>query len=36
MEQQPNNPLHGVKLLDILEYLLENARMGRNGESGQY
>ena len=23
MEQQPNNPLHGVKLLDILEYLLE-------------
>lgn len=23
MEQQPNNPLHGVKLLDILEYLVE-------------
>lgn len=21
-EQQPNNPLHGVKLLDILEYLV--------------
>ena len=23
MESQPNNPLHGVKLLDILEYLVE-------------
>ena len=21
--QQPNNPLHGIKLADILEYLLE-------------
>ncbi|MGB3465333.1 MAG: VF530 family protein [Cyclobacteriaceae bacterium] len=21
MEQQPNNPLHGVKLADIIEYL---------------
>lgn len=21
MEQQPNNPLHGVKLVDIVEYL---------------
>lgn len=23
MEQQPNNPLHGVKLQDILEFLVE-------------
>lgn len=23
MEQQPNNPLHGVKLVDILEYLVK-------------
>jgi uncharacterized protein (DUF2132 family) len=23
MEEQPNNPLHGVKLADILEYLVE-------------
>jgi uncharacterized protein (DUF2132 family) len=23
MEQQPNNPLHGVKLVDILEFLVE-------------
>ena len=22
-EQQPNNPLHGVKLVDILEFLVE-------------
>ncbi len=22
-QEQPNNPLHGVKLKDILEYLLE-------------
>lgn len=22
--EQPNNPLHGVKLADILEYLIEN------------
>ena len=22
-ESQPNNPLHGVKLADILEYLIE-------------
>ncbi len=24
MQQQPNNPLHGVKLVDILEYLIDN------------
>ncbi len=24
MEKQPNNPLHGVKLIDILEYLIDN------------
>lgn len=23
-QQQPNNPLHGVKLIDILEFLVEN------------
>jgi uncharacterized protein (DUF2132 family) len=23
-ESQPNNPLHGVKLMDILEYLIVN------------
>ena len=23
-KEQPNNPLHGVKLADILEYLVEN------------
>lgn len=23
-EQQPNNPLHGVKLADILEFLVRN------------
>ncbi|MGV6860654.1 MAG: VF530 family protein [Putridiphycobacter sp.] len=23
MENQPNNPLHGVKLADMLEYLVE-------------
>ena len=23
MEQQPNNPLHGVKLVDMLEYLVK-------------
>ena len=23
-ETQPNNPLHGVKLVDILEYLTQN------------
>ncbi|WP_378186157.1 VF530 family DNA-binding protein [Aquimarina sp. W85] len=22
MEKQPNNPLHGIKLVDILEYLV--------------
>jgi len=24
MQKQPNNPLHGVKLVDILEYLIDN------------
>ena len=24
MEDQPKNPLHGVKLVEILEYLIEN------------
>ena len=24
MEKQPNNPLHGIKLVDILEYLIDN------------
>lgn len=24
MNEQPNNPLHGVKLADILEFLVEN------------
>jgi uncharacterized protein (DUF2132 family) len=24
IEQQPNNPLHGVKLVEILEYLTQN------------
>jgi len=24
MEQQPNNPLHGITLVFILEYLIEN------------
>ena len=24
MNKQPNNPLHGVKLVDILEYLIDN------------
>ena len=23
-KQQPNNPLHGIKLADILEYFVEN------------
>ncbi len=23
MEEQPNNPLHGIKLADILDYLVE-------------
>ncbi|MBN1250772.1 MAG: DUF2132 domain-containing protein [Bacteroidales bacterium] len=23
MEEQPNNPLHGIKLITILEYLVE-------------
>ena len=23
-QEQPNNPLHGVKLVDILEYLTQN------------
>jgi uncharacterized protein (DUF2132 family) len=23
MEEQPNNPLHGIKLADILEYLVK-------------
>lgn len=24
MNRQPNNPLHGIKLVDILEYLIDN------------
>ncbi len=24
IQEQPNNPLHGVKLVDILEYLTQN------------
>jgi len=24
MEKQPNNPMHGVKLADMLEYLIDN------------
>ncbi|MFK7808030.1 MAG: VF530 family DNA-binding protein [Saprospiraceae bacterium] len=32
MEKQPNNPLHGIKLADILEYLVNRygfERLGR-------
>lgn len=31
MEKQPNNPLHGVKLADILEYLVEAYGWGELG-----
>lgn len=29
---QPNNPLHGVKLADILEFLVDEYGWGRLGE----
>lgn len=32
MEQQPNNPLHGVKLAEILEYLVEKYGFEELGE----
>ena len=31
-QEQPNNPLHGVKLLDILEYLHEEYGWKELGE----
>ena len=32
MQEQPNNPLHGVKLVDILEYLERNYGWEEMGE----
>lgn len=32
MPEQPNNPLHGIKLADILEYLVENLGWDRMGK----
>jgi uncharacterized protein (DUF2132 family) len=32
MEEQPNNPLHGVKLADILSYLVEKYGWEELGE----
>ncbi len=32
MEKQPNNPLHGVKLADILEYLVDRYGFEKLGE----
>ncbi len=32
MEEQPNNPLHGVKLADILDYLVEKYGWEELGE----
>lgn len=32
MESQPNNPLHGVRLVDILEYLVDRYGWERLGE----
>ena len=31
-EQQPNNPLHGVKLVEILEFLIEEYGFEELGE----
>jgi len=31
-ESQPNNPLHGLKLADILDYLVEKYGWGELGE----
>lgn len=32
IQEQPNNPLHGIKLLDILEYLHEEYGWKELGE----
>ena len=32
MEEQPNNPLHGIKLADILTYLVEKYGWAELGE----
>ena len=32
LEQQPNNPLHGIKLADILEYLYDKYGWKEMGE----
>ncbi len=32
MEKQPNNPLHGVKLVDILEYLVDRYGFEKLGQ----
>ncbi|MFK7767306.1 MAG: VF530 family DNA-binding protein [Mariniblastus sp.] len=32
MNEQPNNPLHGIKLADIVEYLVENYGWEELGE----
>ena len=32
MKEQPNNPLHGIKLADILEFLVENLGWERMGK----
>ena len=32
MEEQPNNPLHGVKLADILDYLVDKYGWEELGE----
>ncbi len=32
IEQQPNNPLHGIKLADILDYLIDELGWERLGE----
>ncbi|MFT4834679.1 MAG: hypothetical protein ACI83W_000879 [Marinoscillum sp.] len=32
-ENQPNNPLHGVKLAEIMEYLVENVGWDELGKS---
>lgn len=32
MEKQPNNPLHGVKLADIMEYLVDRYGFEKLGQ----
>jgi len=31
-EEQPNNPLHGVKLVDMVEYLVDHYGWGALGD----